>query len=95
MLLVGCAVVMSFAYITIKLMISHVSLLVILSVHMGKLWLLLLLFLIVEWVNSFQMVHLRKDCSNILLNGFIVRDTSIFSRVHGVEFLFKFVQYDP
>ena len=58
LLLVGCAVVMPFAYSTIKLMISHVSLLVILSVHMGKLWLLLLLFLIVERVNNFHMIHL-------------------------------------
>ena len=49
---------MSFAYSTIKLMILHVSMLLLLSVHMGKLWLLLLIFLVVEWVNSSQIVHL-------------------------------------
>ena len=48
---------MSFAYSTIKLMISHVSLLVILSVHMGKLWLLLLLFLVVERVNMIIIAY--------------------------------------
>ena len=86
---------MSFAYSTIKLMILHVSMLVLLSVHTGKLWLLLLIFLVVEWVNSSQMGHLGLHCSNILLNGFIVHDTSIFSRMHGIEFLFKFVHDDP
>ena len=56
--MVGSPVVMSFAYSTVKLMILHVSMLLLLSVRMGKLWLLLLLFLIVEWVNSNQMAHL-------------------------------------
>ena len=37
MLVVGCPVVMSFTYSTINLMILHVSMLVLLSVHMGKL----------------------------------------------------------
>ena len=58
LLLVGCAIVMLFAYSTIELMISHVSLSVLLSVHTGKLLLLLLLFLVLKRVNSSHMVHL-------------------------------------
>ena len=58
LLLVGSPVVMSLVYITVKLMILHVSMLLLLSVHMGKLWLMLLLLLIVVCVNSSEMVHL-------------------------------------